>query len=564
MKPTSFLYSLLFSVSLIASGAGPANDKIDGAASKQDYATAALEDAGDVARGRRIFHQDTRAKCGTCHIAEGKGGRVGPDLSKIGGKFDRIHLVESILEPSKQIVEGYQTTKVLTTDGVVYAGIVRSESESTMRLEDSEGKSIELALDEIERREISSESLMPNDLQRQITVAEFTDLIAYLETLRLGQKDSFGAGTRGPIKLAEGFELQTIATGLDAAVAMEVLDDGRVLVCEQTGSLRVVENDVLLPEPMIHLAVEHYWERGLIGVTVHPEFPKQPWLYLCYVVDQPYSHHVISRFRVNGNVADPESEEVLLEGDDQLTFGGFKKAGHQGGAIHFGADGCLYIGLGEQTAKSPSQDFAALQGKILRIKDDGSIPQDNPFLDRTKGKYRSIWAVGCRNPFTFAIDSKGRMLINDVGGKFEEINPGVAGANYGWGRVEHGPADPNRFVGPIHFYPESSINGGDFAPHSLIQKTKNGDALAGRYFFADYVQGYVNSIDPGERPEARLETSQRETSLPAEPFVRGLRRPVDLRFAHDGSLYVLLRNSWVMDDKFVHHAGSLIKIKPSP
>jgi glucose/arabinose dehydrogenase len=241
-------------------------------------------------------------------------------------------------------------------------------------------------------------------------------------------------------------------------------------------------------------------------------------------------------------VALPATEQILLEGDDQSKFGGFKPSGHQGGAIHFGPDGNLYIGLGEQTAKTPAQDMNALQGKILRINADGGIPADNPFADENDGKYRSIWALGCRNPFTFAIDSStGRMLINDVGGKFEEVNPGIAGANYGWPTLDHGPTKNEDYIGPIHFYPEASISGGDFAPSSA------GANLAGRYVFADFVHGWIHAIDPNDGGAA-------------ETFVSGLRRPVDLRFSPDGSLYVLLRNAWVVDDNFQRDSGSLVRI----
>src|SRR6185369_8467318 len=97
------------------------------------------------------------------------------------------------------------------------------------------------------------------------------------------------------------------------------------------------------------------------------------------------------------------TEQILLEGDDQRKLGGKVPGGHQGGALHFGSDGKLYIGIGEQTAETPAQRLDTLQGKILRINTDGSIPTDNPFLQQTTGKYQSIWALGLRNPFTFAV-----------------------------------------------------------------------------------------------------------------------------------------------------------------
>jgi glucose/arabinose dehydrogenase len=232
-----------------------------------------------------------------------------------------------------------------------------------------------------------------------------------------------------------------------------------------------------------------------------------------------------------------------LAGDDQRKLGGSVPAGHQGGALHFGPDGRLYIGVGEQTAELPAQKLGTLQGKILCINADGTIPADNPFSGRATGKYRTIWALGLRNPFTFAFSkTTGEMFINDVGGKFEEINRGTAGANYGWPVAEHGPTPDSRFQGPLHSYPQASISGGDFAPPDLAWP----DPYRGRYFFADFVHGWIKTRDPqGE----------------IDSFATGFRRPVDLRFDRDGKLWVLIRNAWVIDDKFQPGTGTLLEIR---
>ena len=98
------------------------------------------------------------------------------------------------------------------------------------------------------------------------------------------------------VELPEGFSDTVVATGLTGATAMAVAPDGRVFICEQTGTLRVIENDVLLPEPFVKLTVDSFWERGLIGVALDPDFAKNHYLYLCYVAPKPYPHHCISRF----------------------------------------------------------------------------------------------------------------------------------------------------------------------------------------------------------------------------------------------------------------------------
>ena len=340
--------------------------------------------------------------------------------------------------------------------------------------------------------------------------------------------------------------MKIVATGLTGCTAMETTADDRVLICEQTGTLRVVKQGKLLEQPALTLKVDDYWERGLIGVTVDPGFPRSPFVYVCYVPREPYPHHRVSRFTMRGDVADPASEKVLLEGDDQTRLGGKVPAGHQGGALHFGRDGKLYIAIGEQTAGKPSQNLGTFQGKLLRINPDGSIPEDNPFLDRTQGKYRAIWALGLRNPFTFAIrKTNGDMCINDIGGNsFEEVNVGVAGANYGW-PLNEGPVDDPRFRSPIYTYPHASVCGGDFAADDSSWPA----TFRGKYFFAEYIHGWIKTLDVNH-PE-RVET-----------FASGLRNPVDLRFGADGSLYILLRNAWVRDAKFVPGTGSLLQITP--
>lgn len=513
----------------------------------------ALTESGDAENGQRLFNNGERTKCSACHVVDGKGGEVGPDLSRIGGKFDRPHLIESLLEPSKQIVEGYRAALILTDDGQTLTGIIKNETAQSFVLHPAEGEPITLMRDQVDAIQTSALSLMPDNLAEDLTKQEFVDLVSYLETLRTGFNSDFGAGVSGPVKVGAGFKVETVTTNISGATAMQPLPDGRILICEQTGALRVLKNGRILEKPMLEIQVDTLWERGLIGVTVSPDFPKSPYVYVVYVAADPYPHHRVSRFEVAGDVAVAGSERILLRGDDQRELGGHVPAGHQGGAIHFGNDGKLYIGIGEQTAGLPAQALDTLQGKILRINPDGSIPDDNPLLDKTSGKYQAIWAYGCRNPFTFAFERHSElMMINDVGGKFEEINRGVAGANYGWPTADHGPVEDDAFTGPQHIYPEASISGGDFLSNFRSQsagQTAWPSSMQGKYFFADFVHGWIKWIDPAD-------------PLEAHEFAYGLRRPVDVRFAADGALYVLLRNAWVIDKKFEGGTGSLMKIYP--
>jgi putative heme-binding domain-containing protein len=505
---------------------------------------AAMNNAGDPKRGQALFAA-AHTRCATCHKVHGQGGDAGPDLSQVGGKLDRTHLIESILDPSAEIAQGYHTTVIESKAGRFFTGIVKSESATAVTLLDVEGKQVTVAQRDIESRTVSNVSLMPAGLADGLTPAEFTDLIAYLATLRTGRAATPGEGGTGPLTLPAGFTAEVVARGLTGATALEVAPDGRVFVCEQTGALRVVKHGRLLAEPFVTLPVDATWERGLLGVTVAPDFPKTPQVFVCYVAAKPYPHHVVSRFTARGDVAEPGSEKILFEGDDQTKLGGTVPAGHQGGAIHFGRDGKLYIAIGDQTAGLPAQELNSLLGRLLRINPDGSIPSDNPFFAKATGKYRATWALGLRNPFTFAVQPEtGRLFINDVGGRAEEINDGVAGANYGWPTVDHGPTTDPRFRGPIHHYPTACITGGAFAPTDLRWPKE----YRGQYFFGDFNHGWIKVIDPLQPAGAK-------------PFATGLRRPVDLRFAADGSLYVLVRDAWVIDKAFKGGTGALLRIR---
>ena len=151
----------------------------------------------------------------------------------------------------------------------------------------------------------------------------------------------------------------------------------------------------------------------------------------------------------------------------------------------------------------PAQAMTTLQGKLLRLNPDGSIPDDNPFYHTAHGKYRAIWALGLRNPFTFAVQpGTGRILINDVGqGTWEEINEGVAGANYGW-PVTEGPTSDPRFRGPIHHYAVASIAGGAFCPSG------DGDRLPTSISRQVFLHGFRPGLDQRPRPRSSADESR--------------------------------------------------------
>ena len=220
--------------------------------------------------------------------------------------------------------------------------------------------------------------------------------------------------------LPEGFT-ETAISGLSNPTAMQIAPDGRIFVCQQGGALRVIKNGILLSTPFITLSVDPRGERGLLGIAFDPNFATNNFLYLYYTVPSSPGRNRVSRFTANGDVAVPGSETIIWELND-LT----DATNHNGGAIHFGPDGKLYIAVGENADPENSETLANMLGKMLRINANGTIPEDNPFFNIASGNNRSIWAIGLRNPFTFAFQpGTGRLFINDVGqDNWEEINRG--------------------------------------------------------------------------------------------------------------------------------------------
>lgn len=331
--------------------------------------------------------------------------------------------------------------------------------------------------------------------------------------------------------LPSGFAETLIASGLSNPTAMAFAADGRLFVCQQGGQLRVIKSGALLPTPFVSLTVNSSGERGLLGVTFDPNFAANQFVYVYYTATTPAIHNRVSRFTANGDVAVAGSEVVILELNNLSSA-----TNHNGGAIHFGPDGKLYIAAGENATRSNAQTLANLLGKILRINSDGSIPTDNPFFATATDNNRSIWALGLRNPYTFAFQpGTGRLFINDVGETtWEEINDGIAGSNYGWSICE-GVCVPSNsaFRDPLFQYGHGSsgttgcaITGGAFYNPATTQFPPE---YINKFFYADFCSGWIRTFDPATSTNAA--------------FATGISSPVDLQLAADGTLYYLARGA---------------------
>lgn len=306
------------------------------------------------------------------------------------------------------------------------------------------------------------------------------------------------------VYLPEGFYIQQIVSSVgwrQYPTTMAVTPDGRIFLAIKQGYIRVIENDVLLPNPMITFQDVYHQggEPGLVGMVLDPDFATNGYLYVYYTYKyfpnpaDPNTFNKwirISRVTVTGNTA--SNETILMEITDQdgMWF-------HFAGGMRFGTDGKLYVAVGDLTVPQNSQMLTNLYGKILRINRDGTIPTDNPFYHQLTGDLRAIYALGLRNPFRIDIHPEtGVLHINDVGqASWEEINLGRPGANYGWPVTEGFFQNRPEFDNPIYVYPhqngDCAITGAAFyaPPIQLFPQEYRHD-----YFFLDYCSGWVRRL----------------------------------------------------------------------
>jgi len=311
---------------------------------------------------------------------------------------------------------------------------------------------------------------------------------------------------------AQEIELESFATGLSNPVNMKHAGDDRLFVVERAGLIKILDaNGSANATPFLDIdgrVSNSGGERGLLAMAFHPDYDVNGFFYVNYIDNS--GDTVISRFTRNTvNTADDTSELILIQVSQ--PFGN-----HNGGDLHFGSDGFLYISLGDGgSANDPGnrgQDLTTLLGKMLRIDVDNTagtnnyaIPANNPFVGNSTA-LPEIWAYGLRNPFKFSFDGSGESLwIADVGqNQIEEINRvGTSvggGENYGWrcfegnsvfstadncGSIDHTP--------PVEQYNHSggrcSITGG------YVYRGNEFPELQGLYFFGDFCTDEIGVVE---------------------------------------------------------------------
>jgi glucose/arabinose dehydrogenase len=301
-----------------------------------------------------------------------------------------------------------------------------------------------------------------------------------------------------------------IAENLDKPRAIAVSDD-RIFVTEKDGMIRVIQNNTLLESPLATFRASNVFDGGLLGIALHPDFSQNHYLYvfLTYDEDDKLWNKVL---RITESENKLQNAETIL---DKIPGSSFTN----GGFIKFGPDEKLYVGTGTVSdASHLPQDLNSLSGKILRLNDDGTIPDDNPFSNSP------IYSLGHRNPQGMTWDDDGNLFVAEFGPeKNDEINLIQAGKNYGW--PEQQCSGNENFEDAVLCY-DPSIEPGGILYYS-------GESLD---FESSFIMASMRS--------ANLYQLDFEEGLSSQKSIlSGIGRVRDVAEGSDGSLYVITSNT---------------------
>ncbi len=367
---------------------------------------------------------------------------------------------------------------------------------------------------------------------------------------------------------------ETIVAGVNFPTSFSFFPDGRMLIAEKSGRVRLVKDGQLQAAPFIDISsiVNDYWDRGLLNVAVDPDFNSNGYVYLLFTYEDnaanfsgPKTGRLI-RVTANGDTASLDTAVTLLgsvntPGCAEITQDCIPSdsSSHSTGGIAFGNDGTLFVTLGEGAEFNivdpealRAQNLDSLGGKMLRITKDGQAPADNPFYTGNPNDNRSkVWAYGFRNAYRLSVNPyNGLPYVGDVGWTtWEEVSVATPGANLGWPCYE-GPAVQGGFewfstcqdlyaqgasgvqqplVSWNRYGRGSAVTGGVFINSDLYD-----EPLYGAYVYADYVSNEIFYIHVDENNEL--------ISGP-ELLMLNSDGAVDFKMGPDGYLYYLSINT---------------------
>jgi glucose/arabinose dehydrogenase len=391
-----------------------------------------------------------------------------------------------------------------------------------------------------------------------LTDQQIWQMVAYLrnQTASLKGKPQYVPDPDGQVIASEKqtFKLEIIGRNLETPWALAFLPGGRLLITERPGRLRIVENGKLLPQPVA--GTPKVWEKqdgGLLDVEVHPDYARNGWIYLAYsetlpgyVAPPPPADATAAPPAGRGGPPDPPSMTVIVRGkinkanewvDQQVLFRApaaiyNTSNAHYGSRFIFDKENHLFFSLGDKQRVMDAQDLSKPTGKIHRVNDDGTVPKDNPFVNKP-GALPSIWSYGHRNPQGLAWDPvTGKLWESEHGPNGgDEINVIEPGKNYGWGVITMGiepgmtkRSEPGMEEPIVYYTPTIAPTGMTFYTGDKYPGWKNNlfvSALAGQQL-------------------RRLETSG-TTVAHQEAVFREFGRVRDIAIGPDGHLYLLLQ-----------------------
>ena len=350
--------------------------------------------------------------------------------------------------------------------------------------------------------------------------------------------------TPSPSLADDSFKVHTITDGLEHPWALAFLPDGRMLVTERPGRLRIIENGKLNPVPIKGLpSITAQGQGGLLDITLHPDYANNGWLYLSY--SEPGHGGLgtaVARAKLDGMKL--KDTEVIFRLQPKSRGGR-----HFGSRLVFDRENFLYITVGDRGDRPRAQRLDDHAGSVIRLRDDGRIPADNPFV-KNKNSKAEIYSYGHRNPQGMMLHPEtGELWIHEHGPQGgDEINLIQPGRNYGWPVITYGV---NYVIGtkigegthkqgmeqPLYYWTPS------IAPSGMA------------FYTGDKFPGWRNNLFVGSlkfQLLVRLELNGTEITKEERLLQGELGRIRDVRSGPDGFLYLLTDQS----------NGSLVRLEP--
>ncbi|MDE2974760.1 MAG: PQQ-dependent sugar dehydrogenase [Gemmatimonadota bacterium] len=348
-----------------------------------------------------------------------------------------------------------------------------------------------------------------------------------------------GAQSRPQRTALHDYRVVTVAAGLEVPWSIAFLPDGDILVTERAGRLRVIRDGELVPDPVPGIpAVVARGQGGLMDVVPHPAFASNRTIYLSYSKPVPELGRTGTTAVIRGTF---ENDRFTFL--DEVFEAVSRGNGHYGCRLAFDADGYLYLSVGDRQvpprgdlAAHPAQDLSDHHGVIVRLHDDGGVPEDNPFVGR-EGARPEIWSYGHRNPQGLAVHPEtGAVWLTEHGPRGgDEVNVSTPGGNYGWpvigygvnyrgGTAIHASTHAEGMEQPLHYWvPSIGVSGLTFYTGDKFPKWRGN-------LFAGGLTG--RRIDRLTIEDGRVVAS--------ETVFSGMGRVRDVREGPDGYIYVAL------------------------